>query len=363
MSFVILTFSLASLFLPEKKFSNLENRFLQPMPHFTLKGFFSGTYTTDFENAINDQFPLRNNWISLKSFSELSLGKRENNGIIYGANGYLFKRFDTLNYENLGKNAWAVVTFTLSHPDTPIYFMVIPNSYALHTELLPDHIIKVDQTKCINYMYKFMSNTCNIKPTNIIPALLRHHDDYIYYRTDHHWTNIGAYLASYNFICATNHLPLSPNPLQSNSNEVSGFFGTYFNESKFMNIQPDTIKYVEPNVSIFIDGKPYPSLYDESKWSSSNKYAAFLWGNNSLTTLINNDLPEKGRRLLLIKDSFGNSAAPYLAYNYREIDIIDLRSITFNLSDYLQTHDFDEILIMYNFTTFNNDRNISKLNY
>nr|WP_302597680.1 DHHW family protein [uncultured Cellulosilyticum sp.] len=363
MSLIILAFSVTSLLLPEKQFSNLENRFLQPMPHFTLESFISGTYTTNFEKAMNDQFPLRDNWISLKSRSELLLGKRENNGIIYGANHYLFKRFDTFNHENLGKNARAIATFTTKHPNTPIYFMLIPDSYTLHSEFLPSHIIKVDQNKCINYIYKYISNTCNINPVNIIPALLRHHDDYIYYRTDHHWTNLGAYLASYNFICTTGNLPLFPNPLENTCKEVTGFYGTYFNESKFMNIQPDTIKYVEPNVSVFIDGKPYPGLYDESKWSSSNKYAAFLWGNNGLTTIINNDLPEKGRRLLLIKDSFGNSAAPYLAYNYRQIDIIDLRSITFSLSDYLLEHDFDDILIMYNLTTFNNDRNISKINY
>lgn len=363
MSLIILGFSLINLFSPKRNFSELENRYLQTMPTFSFRSFFNGSYTSSFESAINDQFFLRDLWINLKSRSEFFLGKRENNGIIYGDNHYLFKRFDTLDQATLGKNTFALATFVLNHPDTPIYFMLVPNSYALLPELLPTHLIKINQIKCINYLYKALDNTCDVHTVNIVPALLRHHHDYIYYRTDHHWTNIGAYLASYNFILATNQLPLSPNPLHVNSNEVPGFYGTYYNISKFANVLPDTIKYFRPDVSITIDGQPYPSLYDESKWATSDKYAAFLWGNNSLTTVINNTLPKEGRHLLLIKDSFGNSAVPFLSYNYRQIDVIDLRSITFNLSDYLKENSFDEILIMYNFTNFNDDRNISKLNY
>ncbi len=362
-SFIILSITFSSFLLPIRSFSEVENRFLQTKPNFTIKSYLTSRYTKEFQSFINDQFPFRDTWIKIKSKTELLLDKKESNGIIYGSNHYLFKRFDTINRKNIAKNTWALVTFTNAHPNIPTYFILIPNSYAILSDLLPPHILKVDQPKCINYIYKYLRTSCNIQPINIIPAFFHHHEDYIYYRTDHHWTNIGAYLASYNFIYKTKHVPLFPNPLDIACNEVPNFLGTYFNQSLFTDVQPDIIHYIEPNVSVFIDGTPYPSLYDVRKWSSRDKYAAFLWGNNSLTTIINNDLPKEGRHLLLIKDSFGNSAAPYLTYNYRQIDIIDLRSINFNLSDYLKENNFDEILIMYNFTTFNDDRNISKLNY
>lgn len=378
MSLIVLILSAGSLFLPSRKFSELENRFLQTMPKFTIKSFFKGTYTSQFESAINDQFPLRDKWISLKSKCILLLGMRENNGIIYGNSNHLFKRFDTLNQDTFAKNTQAVITFINNHSDTPIYFMLIPDGYALLQKLLPPYILKVDQLKWIKEVYYILNNTCTVRTINITPHLLRHHsDDYIYYRTDHHWTSQGAYIAVYNFILATGNLPTAlPNPLRHSCDsdhhlfgpytdfyEVDNFYGTYYNSSKFTDIPPDTIEYFEPNVSVAIDGTPYPGLYDRAKFNTSDKYAAFLWGNNSLTTVINNDLPEDAGRLLLIKDSFGNSAVPFLSCTYKQIDVIDLRYITFNLSEYLKANHFDEILIMYNFTSFNNDRNISKLNY
>lgn len=378
MSLIILSISAASLFLPPRKFSNLENRYLQTIPRFTLKSYLKGTYATDFEAAINDQFPLRDSWISLKSKCMLSIGMCENNGIIYGKHQHLFKRFDTLNKETFTKNVQSIMTFISTHPNDEISFILIPDAYTIRPDLLPAHIIKVNELKWIKYIYQIAHNTGHVNTLVLSPALLRHSDDYIYYRTDHHWTTSGAYLAMYNHLLNLGRIPpdLMPNPLYcfhtDNSNPIShyndfnivyNFYGSYYNRSKFTNIPSEAILYTEPEVSVTVDGKSVPGLYNKAKFTDSDKYAAFLWGNNGLTTVVNENIKEGGPRLLLLKDSFGNSAVPFLTYYYRQIDVIDLRYIPFNLSDYLNSNKFDEILIMYNFSFFNNDRNISKINY
>lgn len=378
MSLIILSISITSLFLPPRKFSDLENRYLQTKPKFTLKDYLKGTYATDFESAVNDQFPLRDSWITLKSRCMLGIGMRENNGIIYGKNHHLFKRFDTINKDTFTKNLQSILTFIYAHPNDKITFILIPDAYAIQPNLLPKHIIKVDELKWIKYIYHIINHTSTANTLPLSPCLLRHADDYIYYRTDHHWTSSGAYLAMYNYLLNIGRIPpdIMPNPLYythinslnllndyTDFNIVHNFYGTYYNRSKFTSITPDTILYTEPSVSVTIEGKTMPGLYNKEKFNTPDKYAAFLWGNNGFTTIINENIKEGGPRLLLLKDSFGNSAAPFLTYYYRQIDVIDLRYIPFNLSDYLKTNKFDDILIMYNFSSFNSDRNISKINY
>lgn len=360
-SILIYGMTLLDILTPIQTYSELENRNLSLRPPFTLARYIKGQFPIQYDSYINDQFLGRDEWIGIKSRLEYALGKKENNNIIYGKNGYLFKKFNTLNLDTLTKNTNTIIDFC-NTVQSPVYFMLIPNSYQILNDFMPKGVLTINQEFVTIEIYTFMLSKCPIRPINPYPTLSSNKYKYIYYRTDHHWTTFGAYLAYYQFTHAVGKY--TPVPWKSlDLQEVPDFYGTYFSESKPFFAKSDTITYYNPDVNVTIDGKSYPSLYDQSKWETRDKYAAFLWGNNGLTVISKAKETSHPSKILVIKDSFGNSFSPLLTTHYDEIHIIDLRSITFNLSDYLNEHNFDEILILYNFTNFNDDRNISKLVY
>ena len=128
---VVILFTIVSLISGDKEFSELENRKLKTNVTFTIKNFLGGSFQEDYESYINDQFPLRDNWISLKSMNEYILGKIENNGIIYGSNGELFEKFDSLDEEKLKNNSNAIKKFADNYYDQ-VSLMIIPSSYEIY---------------------------------------------------------------------------------------------------------------------------------------------------------------------------------------------------------------------------------------
>ena len=355
---VIISFTMIGLISSDKEFSELENRKLKTSVTFSIKKFFDGSFQKDYESYINDQFPLRDNWISLKSINEYILGKIENNGIIYGSNGELFEKFDSLDEEKLKNNVEAIKKFAEAYYDK-VSLMIIPSSYEIYKESLPIGSPIIMQEELINEIYNFSSFSKNI---DVMKELLDNKNSYIYYKTDHHWTTYGAYLAYSKFIDSSNENKANLENLQEV--ELPNFYGTYYSKAKPFNIEPDVMTYYDfNNLTMEIVGdKIYDSIYDYSKESLRDKYSLFLHGNNPVTIIKNKDI-KNNKKILVIKDSFGNSLVPFLTQNYEEIHVIDLRYFSSKLSSYLEKNDFEDILIIYNFINLATDNNVLKLKY
>ena len=357
--FIVITlFTIVSLIKNDKEFSELENRNLKTNVEFKIKDFFDGSFQEDYEEYINDQFPLRDKWISLKSINEYILGKVENNGIIYGDDGELFEKFDSLNEEKLKNNVEAINNFGEKYKDK-VSLMVIPSSYEIYKENLPIGSPIVMQDEIINKIYEFSSFTKNI---DVMKELLDNKNSYIYYKTDHHWTTYGAYLAYCKFIDSINGNRVDLENFEKV--ELPNFYGTYYSKAKPFNIKADIMSYYAfNNLRMEIVGdKIYDSIYDYSKENLRDKYSLFLYGNNPLTIISNDDI-KNNKKILVIKDSFGNSLVPFLTQNYEEVHVIDLRYFSSKLSNYLEGNDFEDILIIYNFINLATDNNVLRLKY
>ena len=341
-----------------KIFSEFENRNLKTNVRFSINKFVNGSFQEEYEEYINDQFPLRNQWISIKSLNEYLLGKIENNGIIYGENKWLFEKFTSLNKVKLSNNINAINQFSKKY-DKSVSVMIVPNSYEIYNEDLPRGLYQIEQEKIIKDLYSNLIYSNNI---NLLDKFKNEKNNYIYYKTDHHWTTYGAYLAYCSFIESIGMKPINLN--YYNSNEINGFYGSYFSKAKPFNISSDIIKYYDfEDLEMNILGEEvYNSIYDFSKINSRDKYSMFIRGNNALT-IINNKNLKNGKKILVIKDSFANSLVPFLTQNFEEVHIIDLRSFNIKISNYMEENDFDNILVLYNFINLATDSDIIKIKY
>ena len=364
-SILVILFTVIDIINSPNEFSELENRKLSQMPILSLKSYIDTSFSSDYEKYINDQFFLRDNWIDLKSRIEYLLGKRENNDIIFGKENYLFKKFTTFNDEMLKNNLNSIITFTNNY-NKEVDFFIIPNSYAIYDELTPRYLPLVDQLSLVNSINSYLSLKSNnhINTINVAEELLKNKDDYIYYKTDHHWTSYGAYLA---YLAYMDYLCLEIVDINNLEKiTINNFLGTYYNRSKYFKADSDFITYYNIlGLHIEIDGKEQLSLMDLDKFKGSDKYSAFLWGNNGLTKVINENISEerKGSSILIFKDSYANSFIQFLSYNYEIIDIIDLRYFKESIRNFMKDKDYNEILIMYSFNNLSSDINIRRLKF
>lgn len=358
----------ADMLASSRQFSEMENRYLAQRPKMTWRSLFENEYTLKYEEYINDQFIGRDGWITLKSMSESALLKIENNGIVYGTNGRQFEFYTALDEERLARNIGFVSRFVEQYgKETEITLAVIPNSYAVYPEAVPAGLHNVDQEKSIRDTYGAFANL-PAHTLDLFPAMLdAKNEGNAYYNTDHHWTTLGAYHAYRAFAESRGIKPVSLGELEAYKKEQPGFLGTYFSKSKLFSAKEETITWYDlPFTSLTIDGAEKPTLHDNEKWALRDKHAAFLWGNNGVTVLKSgnnrNSAENETSRILVFKDSYGNSMVPFLSYHYDEVWMVDLRSID-KISPIMQETAFDDVLVMYNFMNFVSDTNLARLTY
>ena len=346
--------TIADLLMPDKDFSELENRYLKQNPAFTMASLIDNSYTMNYESYVNDQFVGRDSWISLKSKSESVLLKVENNGIVYGKNDRLFEKYTSYDAEQLAKNLAFLEEFAAGKEN--VTFAVVPSGYMLNQEELPAGLKLVDQKAVMDQM---PAQVPSAHWMDVLPVLEAGNDGDLYYRTDHHWRVHAAYLF-YEAYCREKGMePVAEADLPLR--EIEDFYGTYFSKCKNTNIPPDTLTFYDiPVAEVAIDGQSRDNWYDEAALSSRDKYGAFLYGNGGLTVLKNGD---GGRKLLLVKDSYSNALAPLFLNNYDEVWIVDLRSFPAGMQDLCATQFFENILVLYNFTNLCSDTNFYRLKY
>lgn len=373
---LVLAFSIGDIVMPDKSYSQLENRPLTQAPVFSFKSLFSNEFTGKYEDYIDDQFMGRDQWIDIKSRCEFYLGKVENNGIVYGKNHFMFEKYRSTNEERLAKNVDFIKKY-IETSQSDVLFSIVPSSYMKNLDKVPYGLENLDQDK---YIKRINEDIENIKNKNGVKTQTYDMKDLMidYYKTDHHWTTLGAYKA-YEGMMKSLKLPYVSMDASILGDEKKGnktlgqvdvqdFYGTYFNKTKSFNAVPDVLSYYHiPVKKVTIDGKESDSLYDLEKLKGRDKYAMFLKGNNGITVIESENrvrLPnEEKTRVLLIKDSFGNSFAPYLTYSFDEVVVVDLRSLNGKMSQVMAQYEFDQTIIMYNFMNLAQDVNVAKINY
>lgn len=348
---------------PDRTVSELENTTLTQRPKVTAQILSSAglnRFFNDYTQYTKDQIPGRDAWISLQSFVETALlQKTQSGGILLGDKGQMFDRtYGLVSSEErtLPRNIAAVASLAARCPGK-VYVMVAPAASSIYPERVPAHAPLLQEESYLGQIQTAVEQAGGVY-LPLEDALSAHKDEYIYYRTDHHWTTQGAYYA-YSELCSA--LGLEPFDRAAHTAvDVPDFYGTFYSRARTWNAQPDTLTYYDLDNSLTIytvTGPGMPTegqttgLYDLDKLDVYDKYAAFLHGNNGLSRVEG----DGEGRILVIKDSYANSFVPFLTANYAQIDVIDLRNYNYGLDTLIAENGYDQILVLYSFDSFKSD--------
>lgn len=343
---------------PSKDFSEQENRYLDQAPKFTFEKLFSGEFIEDFESYVTDQFVFRDTWISMKSRFERFLGKTENNGVYFCEDDALISRFDTPDAGLLADNIGAVNALA-ANTDAEVYLSLIPGAVSIWADKLPANAVNCDQQALIEDIY----SQVNVTTVDNYSSLSAHSDEYIYYRTDHHWTSLGAY---YGYTALAEALGIEAKPLSSFSPETVSeeFYGTVYSTSGVRWVEPDSIEIFVPaegvSVTNYPNGKPVEgTVYDMSKLEVKDKYSMFFGGN---TPMLEIDTGSEGKpRLLVLRDSYSDSQLPFLFDDFSHITVLDLRFYKLSIAEFIEANDIDTVLVNYSVDNFTSDSTVFRM--
>ena len=366
----IFGFGIALIVSPSRDFSEQENRYLSQFKAPTLDTVRSGEFMEDFEDYVTDQFPLRDQWIQLKALSERTLGKQENNKVYFGKDGQtLFAHFTRISDEELAKRV-GFVNKLGENLDVPVYFSLVPDKSWAWAMFLPDNAPNVDDGSTIAQAEELCGDSVkfiSLRHLGITCGNTESPDeDGSFYRTDHHWTTEGAYRG---YMALMQGMGRDIQIYEWSPTLVSdSFYGTTWSASGAGWVRPDSICTLIPeggtkgNVTVtrYPEGQPIEGgLYYPEKLAVKDKYAYFLGGNQPLCIIKNPDA--EGGKLLVVRDSYSDSLAPFLAEEFQEVHLFDLRYNNVSLKKYAAENGIDQVLVLYSANNFNTDGNLFKL--
>ncbi|MDD6235087.1 MAG: DHHW family protein [Lachnospiraceae bacterium] len=340
---------------PDKYYSESEKRTLTQRPTITTNSIINGKSATAIENYISDQFPMRDNWVTIKSLNELLLGKRENGNVYFADDGYLIDKLTCIDSAQYSANLKAISNLSkkLNTMDIPLYFMPVPTASWILKDRLPYCAPNINQVDFINNASDYGINVINTSD-----ILNEHKEEYIYYKTDHHYTSLGAYYCYLAWASACDH---TVHPLSEWNKEVlcNNFRGTTYSKVNYPFAPYDTItayyRYDSHKVNYNNGNYITDSIYERKYLNGHDQYAVFLNSNQS-TTVINGS---GNGRLLILKDSYANTFAQFVMDDYSETHLIDMRFYNGSISQYVKDNDITEVLVLYNLPNFASDTYIS----
>ena len=401
---------LLTIISPKQESSEMERRDLAQWPELSLDSLLSGSYTRGVENYFADHFLLREQFVHAASAFQENLGLRYDDVRVYqdpnspvtvvppsgddnpggsqtspGGDGAPSsssagsqedalapapldetgdgeKRGSLFIYKNMAlpifgagptqgvRYAQILNEYQKALPGVTIYNCVIPSSISLY---LPERYQSVTTDERVNIDNIYGALDPQIKAVSIMDTLLAHRDEYIYFRTDHHWTALGAYYAYVEFCKQAGFEPVPLEQMEKRTKEE--FLGTLYSESQDSALAktPDYVEYFIPPQSytaqLYKRGQPFTpteiSLWGEYA-SGGNSYSVFLHGDHPL--IVAKTGLNTGRKILVVKESFGNAFAPFLISHYDEVHVVDQRYFELGLVDYIQQNGITDLLFINN---------------
>ncbi|MBR1931432.1 MAG: hypothetical protein IJ833_08200 [Lachnospiraceae bacterium] len=343
-------------------FSAEENRSLTRRPELTWETLSSGKYADGVEKWLGDQFVARSLLRRLHIVERLAGGEIEAANVLLGAEGQLVEKLAVPDWERVSRNIEAMGQFAGDYPKVDCFMMLVPDSGELLRDCLPSYLNVGDQKGVLQEIHGQLSE--EIHWVDGWTALYAHKRERIYYKTDHHWTTLGAY---YGYE-ALREAREQGNKYEDVSGEwrmervTDSFRGVLARNSGFAWNETESIEIYIPaeptplTVTYPEEQKRSTSLYDIDKLNGVDQYAVFLGGNSALVDI--RTASEADRTILVVKDSFANCFLPFLVQDYGEIVVVDPRYYAGSAKDVMRDFEVDEVLFLYRGNTFVQDNHL-----
>ena len=259
--------------------------------------------------------------------------------------------------------AAAVSAVAAAFPDCRVWNLVVPSGVAFY--LPPKYASYVaDERANIGDIYGALDAA--VTSVDAYSVLEQHTAEYIYFRTDHHWTGLGAYYAYTAFAAQAGFEPRLYADYEKKT--IEGFTGTLASASKDSRLRdnPDTVEYclipVKTSVRRWekIDRDPVSTSVLAEYAKGGNAYGVYLHGDCARMDITNEENPD-GKVIVMLKESYGNAFAPYLIPHYRKVIVLDERQYTRSLRDLVREEGADEILVINNVFAANTRNTVSNL--
>lgn len=340
--------------LPDRVRSDVENRTLAQRPEFSWEALKDGSYTTAVEEYFADQFPLRDGWTGLKARAEQMIGKREFHDVFL-CDDTLISQVQTPDAELVEKNL-SYIRRLADKTDANVYLGLIPSAAEVWRGKLPRGAESWDQAAFLEE-----ASRLGLPMVDFHSALAVHADEPIFYRTDHHWTSLGAFYGAGALLETLGREPLSPETFTPETASTN-FNGTLYSQSGIHWLTPDTMEFWVPEDSLAVTSwrtgaAEETTLYDRSYLTQKDKYSAFLGGNQPLCVIKNESVTDGGK-LLLIRDSYSDALAPFLAQSFSEVHLLDLRYYRAPAAQYAAENGITDIVTLYSIPNFITDKNL-----
>lgn len=354
---------LANLVVRDKKFSDRENRVLTQKPKFTTEGIVSGQYTRQYVKYKEDQFAFRNLLRGADTNLDLMLGRRQSGGVFKGKDKYLLKEIAQIDNKKVEKNLAAIKELQGQYPDVSVYMALIPDAANVLSQKLPANAVTEDQTEQLAQIQGMIEN--DVTWIDAQKVLKKNKKKDIYYRTDSHWTTLGAWYVSQELNSVmgvdTSKAPqLKPYAVSGSFNgdlaSASGY-ETGYREPIYAYMTEKAGESTEVVVHYKKEGVKTATLYDSTMLDEKDQYKVFMGGDYGMIDI--RTTADTTDRLLVVKDSYANCMIPFLVPYYREIIVVDPAYYEGNIKKILKENKIASVLFLYDCNTFVQDDKIS----
>lgn len=357
--FLLGGFGLYALFSPVQAYSENENRYLDEYPSFSLEECLDRTFQNDFSSAFSDQFPGRDVWMKAATQVKKIEGFRDISGVYLGKDGYYFAKTtqDDIDQKQYLKNLrYAEYLGEVSGGGASL--LLAPSPAQILPGKLPEGAPYYDGDAMVKMANTVMKQTKYIDARSSLREYAKQNQ--VYFRTDHHWTALGAY-AAYSAYCVENKMEQHTYGYFDVQRISDSFLGSMYSKVLDPMAKRDDLYAAAntPQAEVVCDGEKRQGIYDVEQLMKKDKYAYFLGGNYG-EVRIKSHVDSK-KKMLVVKDSFANCFVPYLMEDYGEIIMIDLRYYKKSVQKLLQEEQFDNMLILYEMSNFAQDTNLYKL--
>ena len=335
----------------KETFSENQNRYLASFPKFSARKVYNGSFTEGIEKYLCDHFINADLFVAQRTKTELMF-RSDVNGV-YILKDRLVEKIDEPDPEVTRKNIDSLNAFA-EGCSKPVFLMLAPTQADIYEDELPKNAPNPDQKEYIAEVARSLHGVALIDVYTVLDA---NKNDYIYYRTDHHWTSKGAYLA---FEAAARPMGYDAAPLRDYDIFFASdeFMGTFYSKTLYEK-KPDSISIyslpdgVSPEMYIYPAAGEEPQVHEGMYFydylDKKDKYSVFLGPNQPMITIKTGGT---GSRLLVFKDSYAHSLIPFLADHYSEITMLDTRYIQIPYTEFADPEDYDQVLFIYNVSTF-----------